>query len=205
METPILDLFIMSLLERGIETSYDLNRQGGISLGASTPALKRLINGKLIHRISGPAPGKRRSNRYSLTEAGRELAHQGWRPYFKELRVPADLDSVWRLVDLAMHYKLKQAQITAFLEQASHDRSALARQARARMVTRQQNPLSYAATRSIWDSTRLEAEAQAMSSLAKTSVGADRKHDALLRKPMKGAKSVVGLYDLPAMMATEGE
>ena len=77
METPILDVFIISLLERGIETPYDLNRQGGISLGASTPALKRLIDNKLIRRITEPAATKRRTHRYTLTEAGRELAHQG--------------------------------------------------------------------------------------------------------------------------------
>ena len=171
MEAPILDVFINSLLERGIETPYDLNRQGGISLGASTPALKRLIDNKLIRRITEPAATKRRTHRYTLTEAGRELAHRGWRPYFKELRVPADIDSVLRLVDLAVHYKLKQTQITEFLKRAARDRSDLARQAEARMVTWQQNPLSYAATRSIWDSMRLEAEAKAMSSLAKISVG----------------------------------
>ena len=128
-------------------------------MGASTPALKRLIDNKLIRRITEPAATKRRTHRYTLTEAGRELAHQGWRRYFKELRVPADIDSVLRLVDLAMHYKLKQPQITAFLERAARDRSDLARQAEARMVSCQQNPLSYAATRSIWDWTRLEAEA----------------------------------------------
>ena len=84
-----------------------------------------------------------------------------------------------------MHYKLKQTQITEFLKRAARDRSDLARQAEARMVTWQQNPLSYAATRSIWDSTRLEAEAKAMSSLAKISVG----HGAMLRRQIKGTKS----------------
>ena len=200
METPILDLYILSLLERGLETPYDLNRKGGISLGASTPALKRLIDNKLVRRANGPAAGKRRANRYSLTEAGREQAHQGWRPYFKELRVPADLDSVLRLVDLAMQHKLKQAQITEFLKQAARDRSDLAREAGARMATRQQNPLSYAATRSIWDWTRLEAEAQAMSDLAKTSVGAGKSHGVMLRRQLrrhpKGVE-YVGSFGVP--------
>jgi DNA-binding MarR family transcriptional regulator len=170
METPILDLYILGLLERGLENPYDLYQHGGISLGASTPTLKRMLDGKLVRRTTGRGASKRRSHHYSLTEAGLDQARQGWRPYFKNLRVPADIDSVLRLVDLATQYKMKQAQISAFLERAARDRSDLAREAGARMVTRQQNPLTYAATRSTCDYARLEAEAKAMSELAQISV-----------------------------------
>jgi DNA-binding PadR family transcriptional regulator len=205
METPILDLYILSLLERGLETPYHLHSQGGISLGASSPALKRLIENKLIRRITGPTTSKRRSHRYSLTEAGLEQAHLGWRPYFKDLRVPPDIDAVLRLVDLATQYKMKQAQITAFLERAARNRSDLARQAGARMVTRQQNPLTYAATRSTCDYARLEAEAKAMSELAQTSVGVGRKHGAMLRRQIRGITHVRSLFDPPAKIATKGD
>ena len=199
METPILDLFILSLLERGLETPYDLYRRGGLSLGATTPALKRLAEGKLIRRVTGATSGKRRSHRYTLTEAGLEQARQGWRRYFKDLRVPADLDSALRLVDLAVQYKLEQAQITAFLQQAARDRSDLARQAGSRMLSRQQNSLSYAATRSTCDYARLEAEAKTLSGLTQTSIAAGRKHGAMLRRQ---GKPVAGQQTLPGVPRT---
>src|ERR1700733_14201594 len=46
----VLDLFILSLLDRGLETPYDLNRQGGLSLGSTVPALRRLESAGPIKR-----------------------------------------------------------------------------------------------------------------------------------------------------------
>ncbi len=205
MEISILDLYILSLLERGLETPYDLHRQGGISLGASTPALKRLAEGKLIRRLTGETANKRRSHRYSLTEVGLAQARRGWRRYFNELRVPADLKSLLRLVDVAVQYKLKQAQITAFLQQAARDRSDLAWQAGSRMLSLQQNPLSYAATRATCDYARLEAEAKALSKLAAASVMAGRRQGARLRKERKQPNNSRTLFDFPSMAAKKDD
>ena len=37
MRLPVLDLYVLSLLERGLETAYSFQREVGLSLGASTP------------------------------------------------------------------------------------------------------------------------------------------------------------------------
>ena len=56
------------------------------------------------------------------------------------------------------------------------------------MVSCQQNPLSYAATRSIWDWTVWRQRPQTMSSLAKTLLNSRVEHGVMLRRPKYAAK-----------------
>ena len=50
MSLSVLDLFVLSLFDRGLETPYDLQRQAGVSLGSSVPALRRLEAAGLIKK-----------------------------------------------------------------------------------------------------------------------------------------------------------
>ena len=54
-----LDLYILMLLKRGINTPYSLRTRGGISLGASLPAIRRLLDRHLVKEIAGGTRGKR--------------------------------------------------------------------------------------------------------------------------------------------------
>ena len=73
----VLDLFILSLLDRGLETPYDLQRQGGLSLGSTVPALRRLAAAGLIRKREASEASKRPRHSYQLYAAGRNRA-QKW-------------------------------------------------------------------------------------------------------------------------------
>jgi hypothetical protein len=44
MKLSVLDLFALSMLQRGLTTPYDLLRDAGLSQSASLPALSRLLD-----------------------------------------------------------------------------------------------------------------------------------------------------------------
>ncbi len=131
MTSSILDLYVLSLLDRGLGTPYSLQRDGGLSLGASTPALRRLSEARLVKRKVEEGATKRPRHVYTLTASGQDIARNGWRDYFSSARPFSDLDAVLRLADMAVHYGEELESVAQFLGLASGHRSALARRAAA--------------------------------------------------------------------------
>jgi DNA-binding PadR family transcriptional regulator len=80
----VLDLFILSVLDRGLETPYDLNRQGGLSLGSTVPALRRLETAGLVRKKAAVGSSKRPRHWFQLSAAGRKLARGGWAVHVEE-------------------------------------------------------------------------------------------------------------------------
>jgi len=97
-----------------------------LSLGAGTPALRRLTQAGLVKRKEEKGATNRPRHVYSLTPLGRELARSGWRDHFESNRLPSDLDGVLRLADPATHYGTEPESVTRFLKSASEYRSASA-------------------------------------------------------------------------------
>lgn len=69
-EPSSLDIFLLALIDSGLTTPYEFQRQAGISVGAAIPALKYLLRKKLVTRGK---QGERGRMEYSLTREGNAL------------------------------------------------------------------------------------------------------------------------------------
>lgn len=96
----VLDLFILSLLDRGLQTPYDLQRRGGLSLGSAIPALARLEGAGLVRKRDVVGASKRPRHGYKVSAAGLKLARSGWIALLKDPS-PSDLDAVLRVISVA--------------------------------------------------------------------------------------------------------
>ena len=164
MNPSVLDVFILSLFDRGLETTYDLQRQADVSLGSSVPALRRLEKAGLAKRTAQAGSSKRLRYKFELTAAGRKLARAAWASLLKD-QPPSDFDSILRLLDVARHCQAKDADIVAFLDVASLERRSPtisghsgSRETRA--------PLGIMGTREAWSASRRKAEAKFLAELA---------------------------------------
>jgi len=166
MNPSVLDLFILSLFDRGFETAYDLQRNAGVSLGSSVPALRRLEAAGGIKRTAQVSSSKRLRHRFELTAVGRKLARGAWNSLMKN-RPPGDFDSILRLVDVAQHYQAKAADVVTFLDAASWERRSSARSGRAGFRETRVS-VGIMANREAWDVSRMKAEARFLTELAKS-------------------------------------
>jgi DNA-binding PadR family transcriptional regulator len=162
----VLDLFILSLFDRGYETAYDLQRHADVSLGSSVPALRRLEKANFVKRTAQVGSSKRLRHRFELTAAGRKLARGGWISLLKD-QSPSDFDSILRLVDVAQHYQAKVVDVAAFLDAASSARRTSARSSRT-AFRETHGPLGIVATREAWETSRVKVEAKFLADLAKS-------------------------------------
>jgi DNA-binding PadR family transcriptional regulator len=181
----ILEVFILSLLDRGFETPYDLQRRGGLSLGSTIPALRRLEGAGLIRKTETVGASQRPRNGYQLSAVGRKLARTGWIPLLKD-PPPTDLDAILRLADLASHYRAKAVEITSLFERAARERAVLSKRASAGKAKGGVSSLLYVVTRNGWDSGRLAAEAKFLAGLAKSVMPGDT------GKPNRGLRPHAG-------------
>ncbi len=117
-----LELFILSCIDRQLQTPYDLSRQAGLSLGATTPALKRLLKAGLVKRTVGSTSSRRPRHEYELTPAGRQLARSGWKQYLRDPNPDSDLDALFRILDMASHYGSSKSAMKDFLVRAMEAR-----------------------------------------------------------------------------------
>ena len=170
----LLDIYIASLLDRGFETCYDLQRHGGLSLGSTVPALRRLEASGLVRKTGSVGASRRPRNGYQVSAAGRKLGRTAWIPLLKD-PPPTDLDALLRLVDLASHYGAKMTDIASLLERAARERALFSRRASAGKVKEGVTSLLYLATKNDWDSGRSAAEAKFLLSLAKSVSAPPRK------------------------------
>ena len=66
---------------------------------------------------------KRPRHHYRLTAKGKEKARKGWKEHLSGAKIPADLDSILRLADLAAYYRAPKIQIATFLKRAARQGS----------------------------------------------------------------------------------
>jgi DNA-binding PadR family transcriptional regulator len=174
MTLSVLDLFLLSMLDRGAQSPYELQRTAGVSLGASVPSLRRLTASKLVTRTEGTAATNRPRHEYKLTAAGKQAARTGWKIYFQEASTGLDLDSLLRIVDMAFHYKAEKKMVKSFLKQAAEARALMAEKAGlAEKGFASPDRASYMKMRASCDAIRLRAEADALLSLSAT-IGSKR-------------------------------
>jgi DNA-binding PadR family transcriptional regulator len=92
-----LDLFVLALIESGVSTPYELRTAAGLSLGATIPALRRLLEAGLV-LAAKPGPRGRADRR--LTAEGLRYLKGGWRALIDE-GPSGDLDADLRVALLA--------------------------------------------------------------------------------------------------------
>lgn len=165
MSASIVELFLLSLIDRGLTSKYELQRSGGVSLGSSTPALRRMQAAKLIVQDIDGQVGSRPRHALKLSAAGRRLARTGWKDHLNP-SLEADLDSILRLVDMAVFYGADKDQTVAYLSAMAENRKARARS--AAMDYKPESPLlGILGAQDRWRSIRLKAESTFLFSLAK--------------------------------------
>jgi DNA-binding PadR family transcriptional regulator len=111
--TSDLDLFILALVQRGLETMYDFKARAGLSVGSSGPILARLEKAGLV-KLTGT--GSRDSRRYSITKAGEKALDSNWQALLDTR--PTDFDAVLRIGYLAWALGRRDA-LGKFVEKAS--------------------------------------------------------------------------------------
>ena len=162
MDPTVLDFYLLSMIDRGASTAYGLLRNAGLSLGASTPSLRRLVKAGLISPIKEAGFSNRARHQYGLTDQGKRSVRYAWKTLLAAKSVPPDLDSVLRVVDMALHYGGDPRKITAFLLAASRDRQRLAEKAAIDST----QDMNYVSMRKKCDAHRLSGEAEELRELA---------------------------------------
>ncbi len=96
-----LDMFLLGLVKGGLITPYDWQSKAKVSLGASLPAVKRLLNAGLLKKLS---KGPRGRHEFCLTPEGRDaVLPRNLDRYLGDALddPPGDLESAIRLACLA--------------------------------------------------------------------------------------------------------
>jgi DNA-binding PadR family transcriptional regulator len=93
-----LDLFVLALIKSGVSTPYVLQKEAGLSPGATIPAIQRLSEAGLIRQGK---PGPRGRTEYQITAAGKKQLKSGWRILIDE-GPSGDLDADLRVALLAI-------------------------------------------------------------------------------------------------------
>jgi len=91
-----LELMLLAMVQRGLPTSYELLTKAGLSVGASSRALKRLESDGLLKSTSGP----RTSQRFALTQKGETYLKRTWASVAKKAS-PVTYESALRFLYLA--------------------------------------------------------------------------------------------------------
>jgi len=157
-----LDLFILGLLQTGVNTPYLFRERAHLSLGATLPALKRLEAGGYVRRAER---GLRNKQEFEITAAGRRAITTGVASLLHEyeLRPPSDIESILRLTALSAG----RVGVGRILNNA-----ATMRKARSAQLEPPKPVLDgdlagiYSSLLASWRRTSLEAEADALTELA---------------------------------------
>ena len=164
----ILELFILSHIDRGHTTPYAMQREAGLSLGATSPTLPKLAKKGLVRRDTGRTATNRPKHEYALTAAGKEQARQGWKAHLEpDGNPPTDIDALLRLVDIAQHYGAEPAQLAALANDAAVARRLMSKRCSLEFTgTKANEAFGYRNIRAKLDAQRYKAEAEGLSSLA---------------------------------------
>jgi DNA-binding PadR family transcriptional regulator len=181
----ITELFILSLIDRGLSSKYALQRRAGISLGSSSPALIRMQAAKLVVQDIDSSQGKRPRHELKLSVAGKKLAREGWRGQLDNF--DGDIESVLRLADMASHYGAKSSEISKLLATAASRRPRVARSS-SPLTEPQTDDLSIAQTQARWEQAKSQAETRFLLKLA-TSAPADKSTRSTKPTPAKGTRT----------------
>lgn len=166
-ELSILELFILSCIDRGLTTPYLMQREGGLSLGATSPTLPKLVKLGLVRRTTEKTSRNRPRHDYSLTSEGKQQVKRGWRTHLDAPAPPADLDALLRLLDMAIYNGASTSAITELVTRAARSRANMAERVSLEVAEVQPaQSVSYRSAKVKLDSIRYRAEADGLNALA---------------------------------------
>lgn len=110
-----LELFVLALVQREINTPYHLRETVGLSPGATIPVLKRLQQAAYLRPGK---PGARGRIEFKITASGRQFLKSGWQPLL-DSSVPTDMDAILRIASLAMLSGADKKTVAAYLGRAA--------------------------------------------------------------------------------------
>ncbi len=109
-----LELFVLALIQRGVNTPYRL-LSAGLSQGGVIPVLGRLENSGYVRRGK---PGPRGRTEFEIAAAGRRHLQAAWQTLL-EAPVSGDIETVLRAASLAILSGADRKIVTAYLERAA--------------------------------------------------------------------------------------
>ncbi len=159
-----LDLFLLTLVRDGLRTPYEWQARAGVSLGASLPAVKRLLEDGLATE----ANGSRGRREFRSTRSGRQaLQHIDLNLEQALDEGPRGLESVLRLACIAISESkieiAKKLVVQAAQEHAK--RSRLAGRRASRPLKKSSAAELYTAALAHCEAIRLEATSKSLASL----------------------------------------
>jgi DNA-binding PadR family transcriptional regulator len=147
---------------------YSFREVAGISVGASTPALKRL---QVDGLVTSSAAGNRNKIEFALTNRGRQALEKGLQDWLERFRrePPRDVESVVRMAAIAVH-KGDQQLASDILRKAAETRHKDSKGNRRLALANQVADFGqlYRTMMAVYESDRDAAEARSLSSLART-------------------------------------
>jgi DNA-binding PadR family transcriptional regulator len=163
-----LELFLLALIGKHINTPYLMNVVAGLSLGATMPALGRLERAGYLRR---GRPGARGRTEFEVTKSGERYLKSQWRPLM-ETPVPTDVDAVLRIVSLGILAGADKATVGVYLKRAAAVKGVHSKRQKAAALNAQASVRSvqdtelYAWLQATHKATRLAAEAKLLRQLA---------------------------------------
>ena len=110
-----LDLFVLALLRRGIDTPYRLLASAGLSPGASIPVLRRL---EQVGYVRPGKAGPRGRIEYHITTAGHHYLENEWQILLQH-PVPTDSEAILRTAALAVLSGCDRRLVSTYLKKAA--------------------------------------------------------------------------------------
>lgn len=174
-----LDLFVLALISSGVSTPYALQKEAGLSPGATIPAIQRMMDAGLI-RQGEPGPRGRTDAR--VTASGKKQLKNGWRALIDE-GPSGDLDADLRVALMAISEGNSYSLAAQMLRRSASSMLELRKRVGREGESDSSIPLAgvYRDMRSISVRALLEAQAAAAITMA----------DSLPRK-LSGSRKVAG-------------
>jgi DNA-binding PadR family transcriptional regulator len=158
--TSSLDLFLLGLINSGVDTPYLFRERARLSVGATLPALRRLENMRLITR------GKRllrNKQLFKLTVAGRRALKTELQHFLQEYRKkpPNDMESILRVASLGLAAE-QDSDVIAILRRSAEARTRRPSSIEATDYIVEDIAASHKYLLAFNESKRLEAEAEVL-------------------------------------------
>ena len=161
----LLELHLLSMLDRGAETPYDF-LQAGVSLGSSIPAFRRMEDAGWVRAKRSAEIGKRQRHSFTLLAKGRKLVVRAGIGLLKQ-PAPSDFDAILRVLDIAHGANAESTDLVVFLNSEVRDRLATAKQLTSQKADHA-NGLHFKTNRTQWNAVRLRSEAKFLANIAKS-------------------------------------
>lgn len=125
-----LELFLIALIKREINTPYLLHASAGLSPGATIPVLKRLNAGGFVRR---GRPGVRKRTEYKVTAKGSRHLNSTW-PGMLESSVPTDMEAILRTASVAILCGAERNRVARYLQRAAQAKAPDSKKEKQRIL-----------------------------------------------------------------------